>query len=108
MNVELTEVDWLDQHHQFSLTELAELSGMPEAILLELVDYGIFAPIDANSAELAFHAGCLVVARTANRLRKDFELDTRGLALALTLLERIHSLETQLSDLRARIPWHMG
>lgn len=104
MKVELTEVRWLDQHYELSLADLSALSGLTEADLLELVDYGIFAPIDPNAAEQTFHADCLVVARTACRLRRDFDLDTQGLALALTLLERIHELEAQLSDLRARVP----
>jgi hypothetical protein len=37
-------------------------------------------------------------------LRKDFELDPQGLALAVALLERVRDLEEQLRDLRARIP----
>jgi hypothetical protein len=37
-------------------------------------------------------------------LRNDFEVDTRGLALALTLLERIQSLETELRAIRAQLP----
>ncbi|MDD5276701.1 MAG: chaperone modulator CbpM [Methylovulum sp.] len=106
MKVELTEVRWLDQHYQLSLADLSALSGLPKADLLELVDYGIFVPIDPKAAEQAFHADCLVAARTACRLRRDFDLDTQGLALALTLLERIHELEAQLSDLRARVPGH--
>jgi chaperone modulatory protein CbpM len=37
-------------------------------------------------------------------LRTDFELDAQGLALALTLLNRIHGLEAQLRDLSAQLP----
>lgn len=104
MRVELTEVRWLDQHHELSLADLAALSGLPEAELLELVEYGVIVPIDPGAAERTFRADYLVVARTASRLRRDFELDTPGLALALTLLERIHDLEAELCDLRARAP----
>ncbi len=104
MRVELTEVRWLDQHHKLSLADLSGLSGLTEAELLELVDYGIFVPVDPKAAERTFRADCLVLARTASRLRRDFDLDIQGLALALTLLERIHELEAQLSDLRARVP----
>lgn len=45
-----------------------------------------------------------MVARSASRLRKDFDLDAQGLALAVALLERVRDLEEQLRDLRARIP----
>jgi chaperone modulatory protein CbpM len=104
MRIELTEVLWLNEHHELSATQLAELSGLSEAQIHELVDYGAIAPIDPDAAQRSFDAQCIVVARTACRLRDDFELNTQGLALALTLLDRVHDLEVQLRDLRARLP----
>ena len=104
MKVELTEVHWLDEHHELSLTQLAELSGLLETELHELVECGVIAPIDRGATALSFRADCIVTTRTAYRLRQDFELDAPGLALALTLLDRIHKLETQLNELRAQQP----
>ena len=104
MKIELTEVLWMDQYQELSLADLAKLSGLSEAELSELVDCGAIVPVNTDSAEWIFDAGCLVVAKTACRLRNDFELDTQGLAVALTLLARIHNLETQLHDLRAQLP----
>jgi chaperone modulatory protein CbpM len=104
MTTELAEVLLLDRHHALSLPELAELSGLAEAELDELVDYGVIVPLDPGAAHRVFHARCIVAARTACRLRDDFELDSRGLALALTLLERVHDLEAQLTSLRAQLP----
>jgi chaperone modulatory protein CbpM len=104
MRIELSEVLWLDRHHELSLTDLVELSGLTEAELRELVECGVITPIDPNSAERIFSAECLVTARTACRLRNDFELDSQGLVLALTLLDRIHDLEAQLRELHAHLP----
>lgn len=104
MKVELTEVLWLDEQQELSLAELAGLSGLSEAELRELMDYGVIAPLDPQAEPLVFRADCIVTARTACRLRTDFELDAPGLALALTLLGRIHDLEAQLRDLRAQFP----
>jgi hypothetical protein len=42
--------------------------------------------------------------RTARRLREDLELEPQALALALTLVERIRELETELCLLRAQLP----
>jgi chaperone modulatory protein CbpM len=95
---------WLDEHQEVSLVELAELSGLSEAELRELVDCGAIAPIDRTAGSGNFRAECVVVARTACRLRNDFDLDAQGLALVLTLLERVHDLEAQVRDLRARHP----
>jgi chaperone modulatory protein CbpM len=104
MRIELTEVLWMDQYQELSRADLAKLSGLSEAELSELVDCGAIVPTDMDSEEWIFDAGCLAVAKTACRLRNDFELDTQGLAVALTLLARIHNLETQLHDLRAQLP----
>jgi chaperone modulatory protein CbpM len=104
MRIELTEVLWLHEHHQLPIAELAELSGLPEAEINELVDCGAIAPSDVDAAALSFDAQCLVTAKTARRLRDDFDLNMQGVVLALTLLDRVHDLEMQLADLRARLP----
>lgn len=104
MKVELTEVLWLDEQQTLSLPELAELSGLLETELRELMDCGVIVPVERSAADPRFSAGCIVTIRSAYRLRKDFELDTRGLTVALTLLERIRRLETQLSELHAQLP----
>ena len=104
MKVELTEVLWLDAQQELPLPELAELSGLSEAELRELVDYGVIAPVDPQAEPPVFRADCVVIARTACRLRTDFELDAPGLALALTLLGRIHDLEAQLREMSAQLP----
>jgi chaperone modulatory protein CbpM len=95
---------WLHERYEISLTELCELSGLSESELRVLVDFGAIAPADPDAREWTFSSDRLVVARSASRLRKDFDLDPQGLALALALLERVRDLEEQLRDLRARIP----
>lgn len=98
------QVRWLHEHYEFSLAELCELSGLTEVELRGLVDCGAIAPVDPLAREWIFSADRLVVARSAQRLRKDFDLDQEGLALALALLGRVHDLEEQLRGLRARLP----
>ncbi len=104
MSVELTEALWLDRHHEYSLAELATLSGLSPDDLRQLVDYEALIPADPGATEVIFSAECLVVARTACRLRDDFELDAGGLALTLRLLERIRGLEADLRALHAQLP----
>jgi chaperone modulatory protein CbpM len=103
VNIE-TEVLWLDEHRLVTLEELVELSGLHRAELLELVSSGALAAHEAAGDHYRFSARVVTVARTACRLRDDFELDTRGLAVALTLLERVRALEEELARLRAQLP----
>lgn len=104
MRLELTETVWLDEHRELSLAELAELSGLSARELEELVDCGVIAAVDPKAGTRTFRAHWVVVARTATRLRDDFDLDGQGLAMALTLLDRVHHLEAQLREIRAQLP----
>lgn len=104
MQADMTEALWPESEREFSLSELADLSGLPEKVLRELVDYGALVPINPRAAQWTFGAGFVVVVRTARRLREDLELEPQALALALTLVERIRELETELCLLRAQLP----
>ena len=104
MKLELTEAVWLDDRGSVTLVELAECSGFSESELRELVDIGALAPLDPDAREWNFGAQCIVAARTACRLRNDFELDSQGLALVLSLLERVQELESVVKRLNARLP----
>jgi chaperone modulatory protein CbpM len=95
---------WLSERYELSLAQLCELSGLSETELRGLVECGAIAPADPDAREWTFGADRLLVARSAHRLRRDFELDLQGLALAVTLLERVRDLEEQLRYLRARTP----
>lgn len=106
MNAEFTEAIWLDERQVFSLAELAELSGFSCAEVEQLVAYEALVPADPAAARPTFTAECLVAARAACRLRDDFELGAGGLALALTLLERIRDLEAELRRLQCQSPRH--
>lgn len=104
MRVELTELQWLDSGQPVSLTALVQASGLQDDEIRELVEYGVLAPLDAAAEPWNFPADQLNVARTACRLRKDFDLGAQGLAVALTLLERVRDLEARLRQLDAQLP----
>jgi chaperone modulatory protein CbpM len=110
MRIEITEALWVNEGHEYSLTELVELSGLSAAELQHLVDCEALLPLtdepaaNIDATEARFSAHCLALARTASRLRNDFDLDANGLTLTLRLLDRIRELETELNDLRAQWP----
>jgi chaperone modulatory protein CbpM len=100
----LVEAVWLNDADACTLEELAEYSGLSHAELAELVALGAIEPDRGPAAGYAFRSQTIVVARTARRLRDDFELDTQGLAVALNLLQRIQALEARLAAADARLP----
>jgi chaperone modulatory protein CbpM len=108
MKTEQADAVWLDVHHEFSFAELEQFSGLSEAELRELVDYGVLAPVDPRRPEWTFSGEIVVTMQVAGRLRDDLELDPQALALALTLMGRIRELEAQLRELRAQLPRRSG
>jgi hypothetical protein len=104
MQLEQIDAVWLDAHHEYSLAELERCSGLSQAELRELVDYGVLAPTDPQGAEWTFSGEIVVTVQAAGRLRDDLELDPQALALTLTLMGRIRELEAQLRSLRAQLP----
>ncbi len=101
MAAETADVAWLVAGEEVTLVELARSSGLPEALLRELVDYGALTPARPEAAEWRFGAECVVRVRTAARLHRDLELETPAVALALAFLERIERLESEVRRLEA-------
>lgn len=108
MQADTIEAVWLETEQEFSLGELSELSGLPERVLRELVDYGALAPTDPGAARWTFGASVVVTVQTAARLGGDLELEPQALALALTLIGRIRELEAEARTLRAQLPRRLG
>jgi hypothetical protein len=106
VQIKPVEAVWLAEDNEFSFPELVELSGLSEAELHELVDYGAITPVDPDSPQWVFKGRCLITVRAAYRLRASFDLDPHGIALVITLLDRIHGLEEELGSLRAQLPRH--
>lgn len=103
MNTHITESIWLNTSDICSFEHVVEVSGLSARELRELIEIGIIEPSNTDADNYFFHTHCIVVARQARRLRDDFELDTRGLALALNLLRRMDDLETEIARLRAKL-----
>ncbi|MEP7181988.1 MAG: chaperone modulator CbpM [Betaproteobacteria bacterium] len=91
----------LDSVTEITWTQLVSASGLPEDELRELVRYGALVPRDPDAPAWTFESRWLVVARTASRLRHDFELDPHGLCVVLGFVERIERLEAEVRALRA-------
>lgn len=86
-----------------TLAELAESSGLTTLEIRELVELGAFEP-RVEGAEWLFTAQSIELARTACRLRADFELSTPALALVLAYVERVRELERRLRELECQLP----
>jgi chaperone modulatory protein CbpM len=86
-----------------TLVELVQASGLSAEEIDELAELGVFEAERGESKQWIFSASSLSIARTACRLRADFDLNAPGVALALTYLEKIEALEKRLHELECQI-----
>jgi len=93
----------LDANAEVTWKEIVSAAGLPEEELRELVRYGALVPRNPEAPAWTFEARWLVVARTASRIRRDFELDPYGVCVVLGYVERIERLEAEIRALRAKL-----
>jgi chaperone modulatory protein CbpM len=102
VDIDSVEALHIEAREPLSLAQLSELSGLPEQVLRELVEYEALLPIDPRANSWTFSSWSVVTVRTASRLYRDFELDAYGVSVLLRYVERIDALEAQVRTLRAR------
>ena len=93
----------LSEQFEIELDELAGATGLTVEEIEELVEYGVFEPLGRTRVEWRFSARSITLGRSASRLRADFELQAPGLALVVSLLERIEELEAEVTRLRCEL-----
>ncbi|MET0681773.1 MAG: chaperone modulator CbpM [Casimicrobiaceae bacterium] len=101
MTTPIEDAIYLDTVTEVTWTQLVSASGLPESELTELVRYGALVPRDPDAPTWTFEARFLAVAKTASRIRHDFELDPHAVSVVLCYIERIQRLEAELRALRA-------
>lgn len=97
MSSKVSNLIWLGEVEVCTIDHLVETSGLSLNEVEDLIVSGAIWPAEAFAQPRCFHLMHVVTARQARRLRDDFELDSNGVALAMTLLRRIHVLERALS-----------
>jgi chaperone modulatory protein CbpM len=101
MSIDTVQAVYFDRSVTLSTAELVERSGLSEAEVRTLVECGAFAPDDPHARAWTFTFECLVVARTAHRLREQYALDdAHALAVVLRLTQRIDELQSALRRMR--------
>jgi chaperone modulatory protein CbpM len=79
-----------------SIGQTAQLSGVSEADLLGLVEYGVLTSSEPETGPRTFDIGCVMKLQRAALMRHDLALDAHGFALTMMFLNDITGLEAQL------------
>ncbi len=87
-----------------SVSELCEQEGIEQQTLVELVDYGIAAPLAGlEPAEWVFDTTNVFWLKKAVRLKRDLEIDWLAVSMVIELQRRNEQLERQLEHYRQQV-----
>jgi chaperone modulatory protein CbpM len=103
MIINTADLIWLNDADVCSIEQLADVSGLSIDEIDDLIKSGVIAPVDNAAGTTFFQLHYVTTAMTARRLRDDFELDRHGVALALTLMQRINELEAELKAVHGNL-----
>lgn len=87
----------------FDVEEFCETAKLSRETLVEIVELGILEPSEAQPEHWSFGVDALTVARRALSLKRDFELDWPGTALALRLFDQVEQLKRENRLLRQQL-----
>lgn len=85
-----------DDEEPVALLDICQQFMIQENELLEWVYEGIVTPQRDEKEQYRFSILMVERIRKVHRLKRDFELNTTGVALVMDLLDRIESLEKEM------------
>ncbi|AJJ10691.1 chaperone modulatory protein CbpM [Yersinia rohdei] len=87
----------------YTLTELCQFTGIMQDELIEVVGLGVIVPLRPADSLWIFDADALSYLKRARRLQNELDLDWSGVAMTLTLLEKIDQLKKENDQLRRQL-----
>lgn len=87
----------------YTVTELCQSTGIMQDELVEVVGLGVIMPLEPEATVWVFDADALNNLKRARRLQHELDLDWSGMAMTLTLLERIEQLKKENDQLRRQL-----
>ncbi|HEJ9096476.1 chaperone modulator CbpM [Serratia odorifera] len=91
------------QEITFTVVELCQQVDISQDELIEIVELGVIAPLESAPSSWLFDYPALSHLQRARRLRAELDLDWPGIAMALTLLDRVDALQKENQRLRRQL-----
>lgn len=88
---------------ELDMKQFCQVSDMPAAYVIEIVEHGILEPQGRKPEEWLFDDHALITARRAARLQRELALEWQGVALALDLLNELDQVRAENRMLKQRL-----
>jgi chaperone modulatory protein CbpM len=90
----------IEETTSYTFKEVCQRYHMPEELLLEMLEHGLFEALPTPKKDLALDQKALKRIEAAFRIHNDLGVNLEGVALALDLLEQLETLKQELAVLR--------
>ena len=90
----------IEETTTLSYSEVCHKYNIPEELLMEMMEYGLFFNKSTQIDKLTLNQKELRRIESAFRLHQDLGVNLPGVALALDLLEKIEQMDNELNILR--------
>ncbi|MGC6387469.1 chaperone modulator CbpM [Ewingella sp. S1.OA.A_B6] len=87
----------------YTVTELCQSTGIMQDELVEVVGLGVIVPLERADRVWIFDANALNGLKRARRLQNELDLEWSGVAMTLTLLEKVEQLKKENDQLRRQL-----
>ena len=89
-----------DNTIDISFTQVCHLYHIPEEVLIELLEYGLFNEVTQPTKQVAFNPSMLNRIQSARRLQDDLDVNLPGVVLILELRDELERMRNELNILR--------
>lgn len=93
----------IDDNDLLPFEEFCRLLSIDQALLVEMVEFGILEPYGESISSWQFSYVSLRRAKQAQRLAQDLHINLSGIALSLDLLDQLKHLRAQLEALEHQL-----
>jgi chaperone modulatory protein CbpM len=90
----------IEESKTISYTEVCHRYHIPEKLLMEMMEHGLFSNKSTELEKLKLNQKELHRIESAFRLHRDLGINLPGVVLAIELLEQIEKMDEELSILR--------
>jgi chaperone modulatory protein CbpM len=90
----------IEETTTYTFIEVCERYNIPEDLLNEMMEHGLFSPQTTEQHQIALDQKALRRIESAFRLHKDLGINLPGVALALELLDEMDKMHRELDILR--------
>ncbi len=92
-----------DHTVELNLNDMCNAIELPKQTFFKLVEHGILEPKGKDPAEWSFDLTMVSIAKRANRLHQDLQLNWAAVAIVIELIEEREQLQTENEALNQRL-----